>query len=223
VRNQHRRPTRLFPRPCLSKHFRGHSVLLVASYLFWLRGHKILHSSYSPAHPQTKTQAPTTHRRCEDSGPGNAGWAQRQLGSGETTSNERSKSKEGGTSVRRTLKQNKKRRTPVHLLNPRRDPPTRRLFFLLRFGAFLGKGSSKTPLKYFCKKSMSKTFSNQIDKNYDVSFSSSFFCVIAFSGFSAMGVLQKNSCRKKLLRKNRPKSKTVFFSIFFITFWGVSR
>jgi hypothetical protein len=38
-------------------------------------------------------------------------------------------------------------------------PPTIRLFFplaffLVRFWAFLGKGSSKTPLKYFGKKSV---------------------------------------------------------------------
>jgi hypothetical protein len=39
-------------------------------------------------------------------------------------------------------------------------------FFSLKkksFWAFLGKGISKTPLKYFCKKSMSKTFCKDID------------------------------------------------------------
>jgi hypothetical protein len=61
------------------------------------------------------------------------------------------------------------------------DPPTHQptffflAFFLVlvrfRFRAFLGKGSSKTPLKYFCKKSMSKTFPKKIDKIFDVSFS----------------------------------------------------
>jgi hypothetical protein len=47
----------------------------------------------------------------------------------------------------------------------------RRLFFLVSSWAFLGKGSSKTPQKYFCKKFMSKTFSEKIDQKIDVSFS----------------------------------------------------
>jgi hypothetical protein len=37
--------------------------------------------------------------------------------------------------------------------------------FSVRFWAFPGKGSKKTPYKYFCKKSMSKTFPKKIDKN----------------------------------------------------------
>jgi hypothetical protein len=44
-------------------------------------------------------------------------------------------------------------------------PPTCQLFFLGFFlvhcGAFLGKGSSKTPYKYICKKSISKSFQSQ--------------------------------------------------------------
>jgi hypothetical protein len=91
---------------------------------------------------------------------------------------------------------------------------------------FLGKGSSKTPQKYFCKKSMSKTFPKKIDKNFDVSFSSN-FCFIAFSGVSqrwefkntTKNVLQKKSCRK-VFTKNSTKnpqptfSRIVFYHVF---------
>jgi hypothetical protein len=44
--------------------------------------------------------------------------------------------------------------------------------------------SSKTPSTYFCKKSRSKAFPKKIGKNFDVRFSSTFFCFIAFSGVS---------------------------------------
>jgi hypothetical protein len=55
----------------------------------------------------------------------------------------------------------------------------------VRFWAFLGNGSSKTPQKRFgfCKKPMSKTFPKKIDKHPDVRFSSNLF-FIAFSGVS---------------------------------------
>jgi amino acid transporter len=105
-----------------------------------------------------------------------------------------------------------------HLPNPRpTHPPTIRLFFpwaffLVRFWAFLGKGSSKTPQKYFYKKSMSKTFSKKIENFVGVSFSSIFFCFIAFSGVSqrwefkntTKNILRKTSV-EKFLQKNRPK------------------
>jgi hypothetical protein len=42
----------------------------------------------------------------------------------------------------------------------------------VRFRAFLGKGSPKTPQKHFNKKSMSKTFLEKVDNKFDVSFSS---------------------------------------------------
>jgi hypothetical protein len=64
-------------------------------------------------------------------------------------------------------------------------PPAIRLFFLVRFWAFLGKGSSKTPQTYFCKKSMSKTFPKKIVKNFDGQFFLDFFrfmrCRVFFS------------------------------------------
>jgi hypothetical protein len=69
-------------------------------------------------------------------------------------------------------------------------------FALVRFWAFLGKGSSKRQLKCFCKKSMSKTFPEKIDKIFDVSFSSicfrltaflSTFCLVRFWAFLGGG------------------------------------
>jgi hypothetical protein len=73
----------------------------------------------------------------------------------------------------------------VRLLNPR---PTHKPaeFFILDFSlvsflAFSGKGSSKTPLKRFCKKFMSKTFENNRHK-FRCQFPLDFFCFIAFSG-----------------------------------------
>jgi hypothetical protein len=39
-------------------------------------------------------------------------------------------------------------------------------FFLVRFWAFLGKGSSKTPFKHLCRKSISKTFSKTIRQKF---------------------------------------------------------
>jgi hypothetical protein len=47
-------------------------------------------------------------------------------------------------------------------------------WFLVRFWAFLGKGSSKTPYKYFCRKKSTK-----VDKAADVSFSSTSFFVLS--------------------------------------------
>jgi hypothetical protein len=97
---------------------------------------------------------------------------------------------------------------------------------------FLGReGSSKTPLKYFCKKSMSKTFSRKIDKNFHVSFFSTSFCFIVFSNVSQrceFKALQKtfccfarNSCRK-VFTKNRQKIQNRFFFLCFVfsRFWA---
>jgi hypothetical protein len=78
----------------------------------------------------------------------------------------------------------------VHLLNPRPTHPPSGFnflgFLLVHFWVFLGKGSSKTPQQYFGK---------QIDKNFDVSFSS-FFCFIAFSGFLKNAINKKNRTKK---------------------------
>jgi hypothetical protein len=100
-------------------------------------------------------------------------------------------------------------------------------FFLVCFWAFLGKGSSKTPQTYFCKKSMSKTFSKTSDKNFDVSFSSIFFPFYRVSGcFSAMGVQKYYTKRsaKNRVEKSSQKidniSVIVFSSIFLSRFWA---
>jgi hypothetical protein len=110
----------------------------------------------------------------------------------------------------------KNRRTPRTLTKSPTHPPTIRLFFfldffLVRFWAFLGKGSSKTPQKYFCKKSMSKTFSKISTKNFDDSFSSTFFLFYrVFGCFSAMGVQKHNKKRftKKIMSKIFTKNST---------------
>jgi hypothetical protein len=61
-------------------------------------------------------------------------------------------------------------------------PPTSRIlfldFFLVRFWAFFGEGSSKTPQKYFLQKLQKvhvENFPPKIDKNFHVSFSVTFF------------------------------------------------
>jgi hypothetical protein len=90
-------------------------------------------------------------------------------------------------------------------------------FFLVRFWAFLGKGSSKTPQKYFCKKSMSKTFPEKIDKNFDVSFSSAFRFYRGFGCFSAMGVqkhYKKRFARRKVFTKKSTKIRDRLFLDF---------
>jgi hypothetical protein len=112
---------------------------------------------------------------------------------------------------------------PVHLLNPR---PTHPPSDLVRFWAFLGKGSSKTPQTYLYKKSMSKTFPKK-STNISMSvFSRLFF--IAFSGVSqrwefkstTKNVLQKKSCRK-VCTKIDQESKTDVFSNFILSrFWA---
>jgi hypothetical protein len=83
----------------------------------------------------------------------------------------------------------------------------------VRFWAFLGKGSSKTPQKYFCKKSMSKTFPKTIDRDLDVSFPSTFFVLSRFRVFLSDGTskhTKKTSCKKhrveRFLQKKRPKT-----------------
>jgi hypothetical protein len=59
-------------------------------------------------------------------------------------------------------------------------------FCFSAFWAFLGKGKggSKTPPKLLQKVLVSKTFPKKIDKSFDVSFSSTFFGLVVFSGVS---------------------------------------
>jgi hypothetical protein len=96
---------------------------------------------------------------------------------------------------------------PLRTRHPARCPqgPTHQwiffLFFLVRCGAFLGKGSSKTPKKTFLQKVHVEKFPKQIDKNFDVSPPLVLFWVYrVFGCLAAMGV-QKHY--KKRLAKNR--------------------
>jgi len=60
-------------------------------------------------------------------------------------------------------------------------------FSLAFFWAFLGEGSSKTRFKKMQKAHVKNFFrenSQKIDKNFDTSFPSIFFCFIAFLGVS---------------------------------------
>jgi hypothetical protein len=109
-------------------------------------------------------------------------------------------------------------------------PPTIRPFFvdffLVRFWAFLGKGSSKTPLKYFSKKSMSKTFpikTKKISKCVFLDFD--LFCFIAFSSVSQRWELKNTT--KNVLQNNRvftkksTKNQKPIFSRFALSrFWA---
>jgi hypothetical protein len=75
---------------------------------------------------------------------------------------------------------------------------------------------------------MSKTFSKQIDKNFDVSFSSIFFGLSRFQVFLSDGsskTLQKRfakkSCRKVFTKKStKIQNQTDFFSISFYHVFG---
>jgi hypothetical protein len=69
--------------------------------------------------------------------------------------------------------------------------------------------------------------SQKIDKNFDVSFSSTSFVLLRFQvllGDGSSKALQKTFYKKnrveKFLQKNRQKSKTDFFSIFFYHVFG---
>jgi hypothetical protein len=119
--------------------------------------------------------------------------------------------------------QNKSTDPPVQLLNPRPTPPPTQIFwvfFLVCFWAFLGKGSSKTPYKYFCKKSMSKQFPKKSTKISMSVFPRLPLFYRVFGFFSAMGVqkgttknvLQTKPCRKvcKTNSTKNPKTKNHF-------------
>jgi hypothetical protein len=104
------------------------------------------------------------------------------------------------------------------------DPPTHHpiFFFLVRVWAFLGKGSSKTPQKYFGKKSVSKTFSKISTKISMSVFPRLFLFYRIFGCFSATGVQKHHKKRvakkivsKSFYKKFDQKSKTDVFSIFF--------
>jgi hypothetical protein len=96
--------------------------------------------------------------------------------------------------------------------------------------AFLGKGSSNTT-KIFLQKVHVEKKIKKFDKNFDVSFFSTFFVLSRFRVFFSDGsskTLQKTFYKKnrveKFFTKNSTKNpKPTFSRIFFITFLGVSR
>jgi hypothetical protein len=102
-------------------------------------------------------------------------------------------------------------------------------FFLVRFGAFLGKGRPKTPQKHFFNQVHVENFSRKTAKNFDVSFPSTSFVLSRFWVFLSDGSskalpknITKKSRRKVCAKKSTKKSKTDFFSICFYLspFWS---
>jgi len=79
------------------------------------------------------------------------------------------------------------------------------------------KGSSKTPLIYFYKKSMSKEFPKKSTK-ISMSVFPRLFCFISFSGVSQRWEFK--STTKNILQKNRQKIQNHFFSILFYHVFG---
>jgi hypothetical protein len=109
-------------------------------------------------------------------------------------------------------------------------------FFLVRFWAFLGKGSSKTRLKKNAKSPCQKLFPRKFSENrqkFRCRFSSTFLFYRVFRCFLAMGVQKyykrrftKQSCRKTFYKKIDKRNPNRFFLDFvlsLITFLGVSR
>jgi hypothetical protein len=92
-------------------------------------------------------------------------------------------------------------------------------FCLVRFWAFLGKGSPKTPQKHFYKKSMShvENFSRKNRQNFRYQFFLDFFCVLSrFRVFLSNGSSKHNKKRfvKTIVsksKKNRQKIPNRFF------------
>jgi hypothetical protein len=109
--------------------------------------------------------------------------------------------------------------------------PTIRLFFLdFFFSTFLGvsrQGEFKNTIKIFWQKVRVENFSQDFDKNFDVSFSSAFFVLSRFRVFFSDGsskTLQKTFYKKvvskSFYQKFDQKPKTDFFSNFFYHVFG---
>jgi hypothetical protein len=112
-------------------------------------------------------------------------------------------------------------------------PPTIRLFFSLTFffSTFLGvsrQGEFKNTIKICLQKVHVKTYFQNFDKKFDVSFSSNFFLFYrVFGCFSATGVQKhykkrfaKKSCQKAFTKNSTKNPKPTFSRTFFITFFG---
>jgi hypothetical protein len=104
-------------------------------------------------------------------------------------------------------------------------------FFLSTFFGVSRQGEFKNTIKIFWQKVRVENFSQNFDKNYDVSFSSTFFVLSHFRVFFSDGsskTLQKAFYKKnrveRFLHKIRPKIQNrIFLDFFLITFLGVSR
>jgi hypothetical protein len=122
---------------------------------------------------------------------------------------------------------------PAHGLNPSPTHPTSDFFpldFLVRFWAFLGKASSKTPHKYFCKKSMSKTFPQNNRQKFRCQFFLDFFLFYrVFGCFSAIKVpfkattktfYKKVSCQQVFTKNSTKNPKPIFLDFVSLRFWA---
>jgi hypothetical protein len=105
-------------------------------------------------------------------------------------------------------------------------PPSDFFFLTFFVSTFLGvsrKGEFKNTIQIFWQKVRVEHFFQNFDKIFDVSFSSTTFVLSHFRVFPAMGVqkhYKKMFCKKivskSVYKKFDQKSKTDFFSIFFV-------
>jgi hypothetical protein len=85
------------------------------------------------------------------------------------------------------------------------------------------QGEFKNTTKFFLQKVHVENFSQNFDKTFDVSFSSTIFCFIAFLGVSqrwelkntTKNVVQKKSCRKFFTKKSTKNPKPTLSRFFF--------
>jgi hypothetical protein len=92
------------------------------------------------------------------------------------------------------------------------------------------QGEFKNTTQIFLQKVLSKTFPKTSTKNFDVSFSSTFFVLSRFWVFLSDGsskalqktfyILQKKSCRKVFLKKSTKNPKPTFSRFFLSRFWA---
>jgi hypothetical protein len=113
----------------------------------------------------------------------------------------------------------------VFLNYPHQEAPKNALvflvLFLVRFRAFLGKGSSKTPSKYFQKVHVKNLIQQNRQKFRCQVFLDLFLFHRGFGCFSAVGV-QKQS--QSFYPTIRPAIHNLFFNRFVLSrFLGVSR
>jgi hypothetical protein len=94
------------------------------------------------------------------------------------------------------------------LINFRGTNQPQLFVFLVRFWAFLGKGSPKTPLKHFLQKVHVENISRKNRQKFRCHFFLNFFCFIAFSGVSRRWEFKKRFTHKKTCRIAFAKKST---------------